>query len=72
METSSTGLITGWAIKKALRLASIIIGLFIAALAYLEYQRIINVDWNKIETASQNGLAWVTDAITHISIRQIQ
>jgi len=38
------GLITGYAIKKVKKLAAVIIGLFFAALAYLEYQRILNVD----------------------------
>ena len=61
------GLITGWAIKKIMRLAAVIIGLFIAALAYLEYHRIVNVDWNRIEIASQNGLVWISNIITHIS-----
>ena len=61
------GLITGWAIKKVLKLAAIIIGLFIAALAYLEYHRIVNVDWDRIQIASQNGLAWISNTITHIS-----
>jgi len=32
------GLITGYAIKKVIKLAAIIVDLFIAALAYLEYQ----------------------------------
>jgi uncharacterized membrane protein (Fun14 family) len=35
--------------------AAIIVGLFIAALAYLERQRILNVDWHKVH------------ALTHIS-----
>jgi uncharacterized membrane protein (Fun14 family) len=48
-------------------LAAVIIGLFIAAIAYLEYQRIVNVDWNRIQVLSQGGITWVTDAITHIS-----
>jgi uncharacterized membrane protein (Fun14 family) len=39
------GFITGYAIKKVIKLSAVIIGLFIAALAYLEYQRILNVDW---------------------------
>jgi uncharacterized membrane protein (Fun14 family) len=39
------GFITGYAIKKVIKLAAVIVGLFIAALAYLEYQRILNVDW---------------------------
>jgi uncharacterized membrane protein (Fun14 family) len=48
-------------------LAAIVIGLFVAALAYLEYQRILNVDWNRIQVVSQNGISWITDAIAHIS-----
>jgi uncharacterized membrane protein (Fun14 family) len=61
------GLITGYAIKKVINLATVIVGLFIAALAYLEYQRIINVDWHKVQVISQNGIDWVADALTHIS-----
>jgi uncharacterized membrane protein (Fun14 family) len=60
-------LITGYAIKKVIKLAAVIVGLFIAALAYLEYQRILSVDWHKVQAISQNGIAWVSDAITHIS-----
>jgi len=49
------GFITGYAIKKIIKLA-VIVGLFIAALAYLEYQRILNVDWHKVQAISQNGI----------------
>jgi uncharacterized membrane protein (Fun14 family) len=31
------GFITGYAIKKVIKLAAVIVGLFIAALAYLQY-----------------------------------
>ena len=48
-------------------LAAVIVGLFIAALAYLVYQRILNVDWHKVQTISQNGIDWVADALTHVS-----
>jgi uncharacterized membrane protein (Fun14 family) len=61
------GFIAGYAVKKVLKLVAIIIGLFIAALAYLEYQRILSVDWNRIQVVLQNGIIWVTDAISHIS-----
>jgi uncharacterized membrane protein (Fun14 family) len=61
------GLITGYAIKKVIKLAAAIVGLFVAALVYLEYQRILNVDWHKVETVSQNGIDWVADALTHVS-----
>jgi uncharacterized membrane protein (Fun14 family) len=61
------GFITGYAIKKVIKLAAVIVGLFIAALAYSEYQRILNVDWHKVQAVSQNGIDWVADAITHVS-----
>jgi uncharacterized membrane protein (Fun14 family) len=61
------GFITGYAIKKVIKLAAVIIGLFIAGLAYLQYQRILNVDWYKVQAISQNGIDWFADAITHIS-----
>jgi uncharacterized membrane protein (Fun14 family) len=61
------GLITGYAIKKVIKLAAIIIGLFVAALAYLEYQRILSVDWTRIQAVLQNGFIWVANAIMHIS-----
>ena len=49
------GFISGYALKKVLKLAAIIIGLLVAALAYLEYQRILNVDWTRIQVVSQDG-----------------
>jgi uncharacterized membrane protein (Fun14 family) len=61
------GFITAYAIKKVIKLAAVIVGLFIAALAYLEYQRICNVDWHKVQAISQNGIDWVADALTHVS-----
>lgn len=61
------GFITGYAIKKVIKLAAVIVGLFIATLAYLQYQRILNVDWYKVQAVSQNGIDWVADAMTHVS-----
>ena len=61
------GMLVGYAIKKVIRFAVVILGLFIAVLAYLEYQRIINVDWVRVQSVSQSGIAWAADVITHIS-----
>jgi len=58
---------TGYAIKKVIKLAAVKVGLFIAALAYLEYQRILNVDWHKVQAVSQNGIDCVADALTHVT-----
>ena len=59
------GLLAGYAIKKILKIAAVILGLFIAALTYL--QRIIDVNWPKIQAVSQNGITWVANAIIHRS-----
>jgi uncharacterized membrane protein (Fun14 family) len=61
------GLLAGYAIKKVVKIVAVIIGLFVAALAYLEYQRIIQVDWTSIQALSQSGITWLTYAVTHIS-----
>src|SRR5262249_35595030 len=61
------GMLAGYAIKKVIRFAAVILGLFIAALAYLEYQKIINVDWARIQSVSQSRMVWAADVITHIS-----
>ena len=50
-----------------IKLAAVIVGLFIAALAYLQYQRILNVDWERVQAFSQNGITWLSNALVHIS-----
>ena len=61
------GFITGYAIKKVIKLAAVIVGLFIAALVYLQYQRILNVDWERVQAFSQNGITWLSNALAHVS-----
>jgi uncharacterized membrane protein (Fun14 family) len=61
------GLLAGYAIKKIIKISAVIVGLFIAALAYMQYQRIIDLNWVKIQTASENVLTWVANIIIHIS-----
>jgi uncharacterized membrane protein (Fun14 family) len=43
------GLLFGYAIKKVVKLIAIIVGLFIAGLAYLQYHQIASFNWDKIE-----------------------
>jgi uncharacterized membrane protein (Fun14 family) len=61
------GFITGYAIKKVIKLAAVIVGLFIATLAYLQYQRILNFEWERVQAFSQNAITWVVNALTHIT-----
>jgi uncharacterized membrane protein (Fun14 family) len=48
------GFCVGWAIKKIMKLAFIILGLFILVLGYLEYQRWISVTWHVVENQTQS------------------
>jgi uncharacterized membrane protein (Fun14 family) len=43
------GLFFGYALKKIVKLIAVIVGLFIAGLAYLQYHQIASFNWDKIE-----------------------
>jgi uncharacterized membrane protein (Fun14 family) len=61
------GLLLGYAIKKVVKLIAVIAGLFIAGLAYLQYQQAASFDWNRIEAMAGAALGNVT---AHISTNQ--
>jgi uncharacterized membrane protein (Fun14 family) len=61
------GALAGYALKKVIKIVAVIVGLFIAALAYLEYQRIIRVDWETLQTVSQNAITTSANTLTHLS-----
>jgi uncharacterized membrane protein (Fun14 family) len=54
------GLLFGYAIKKVVKLIAVIAGLFIAGLAYLQYQHIASFDWNRIEAMAGNVTAHIS------------
>ena len=43
------GVLIGYALKKIVKIVAIVVGLFFAGLAYLQYQQIVNIDWNKLQ-----------------------
>ena len=47
--TIGGGFLIGYAVKKVVKLVAVVVGLFIAGLAYLQYQQLFFFDWNKIE-----------------------
>jgi uncharacterized membrane protein (Fun14 family) len=61
------GLLLGYAIKKVVKVIAVIGGLFIAGLAFLQYQQIASVDWNRIEVLVGAALGNVS---AHISNNQ--
>jgi uncharacterized membrane protein (Fun14 family) len=44
------GILLGYALKKVVKLIAIVVGLFLAGLAYLQYQQIASVNWSKVDT----------------------
>jgi uncharacterized membrane protein (Fun14 family) len=59
------GLLLGYAIKKVVKLIAVIAGLFIAGLAYLQYQQIASFDWNRIEVLAGTALGNITSQISN-------
>ena len=49
------GLLIGYAIKKIIKIVAVIVGLFLAGLAYLQYHQIANINWNKLQTISEGA-----------------
>ena len=59
------GILIGYALKKVVKLVAIVVGLFSAGLAYLQYQQTVNIDWNKLQPVLQNA-AFVLNVTKYI------
>jgi uncharacterized membrane protein (Fun14 family) len=53
-------------LKKVIKLLAVIVGLFLAGLAYLQYHQIANINWNKLQTVSEGAIATLSNAIMQI------
>jgi uncharacterized membrane protein (Fun14 family) len=56
----------GYALKKVIKVAAVIFGLFLAGLAYLQYHQITNINWNKLQTVSEGAITTLSNLITQI------
>jgi len=62
------GALVGFALKKVLKILAIVVGLFFAGLAYLQYQQVaFNINWDKLQATSQNAVTSLANATTQIS-----
>jgi uncharacterized membrane protein (Fun14 family) len=52
--------VAGYVIKKVMKIAAIIIGLFVVGLSYLSYKGWIDVKWVEMENATKTTLTNVT------------
>jgi uncharacterized membrane protein (Fun14 family) len=48
------GILVRYALKKVIKIVVIIVGLFLAGLAYLQYYQIANINWNKVQAVSEH------------------
>jgi uncharacterized membrane protein (Fun14 family) len=59
------GAVAGYAIKKVMKIAAVVIGLFVAALAYLSYKGLIDVKWVAMENATRSALTNASGLVVH-------
>ncbi len=59
------GIAVGCAIKKVMKIAAVVVGLFVAALAYLSYKGLIDVKWVAMENATRSALTNASGQIVH-------
>jgi uncharacterized membrane protein (Fun14 family) len=59
-------LFIGYALKKIAKLAAVVIGLFFTGIAYLQYQQILSINWNKFQSVSQNAVTTLANATMQI------
>src|SRR5919107_6399241 len=56
----------GYALKKVIKILAVIVGLFLAGLAYLQSNQIDNMNWNKLQSVSEAAITTLSNAIIHI------
>jgi uncharacterized membrane protein (Fun14 family) len=59
------GAVAGYAIKKVMKIAAVVIGLFVAALVYLSYRGWVDVKWVEMEDASRSTLTNASEQVVH-------
>ena len=60
------GILIGYALKKIIKIVAIITGFFLAALAYLQFQQIANINWDKLQAISEDFLTTLANATQQI------
>ena len=60
------GAVTGYAIKKIMKIAAVVIGLFVAGLAYLSYRGWVDVKWAAMEDASRSTLTNASEQVVSV------
>ena len=59
------GAIAGYAIKKVIKIAAVVIGLFVVGLTYLSYRGWVDVKWVAMEDASRSILTNASEQVVN-------
>jgi uncharacterized membrane protein (Fun14 family) len=59
-----TGVLVGYAFKKVIKIAAVILGLFLTALAYLQYHEIVTINWDKLQHLSEDAAITLSNIVT--------
>jgi uncharacterized membrane protein (Fun14 family) len=59
------GAVAGYAIKKVMKIAAIVLGLFVAGLAYLSYKGLIDVKWVTLENVTRRAFTNASGQVVH-------
>jgi uncharacterized membrane protein (Fun14 family) len=62
------GVLIGYALKKVVKLVAIVVGLFFAGLAYLQYQQVAVINWGKLQSVSEGAVTMLANATTQIPV----
>jgi uncharacterized membrane protein (Fun14 family) len=59
------GTAAGFAIKKVMKIAAVVVGLFVTAIAYLSYKGLIDVKWVAMENVTRSALTNASGQVVH-------
>ena len=65
------GILLGYALKKVVKLIAVVVGLFLAGLAYLQYQQLASLNWDKIEGTISTIANTTTGAFNNYNIEAL-
>jgi uncharacterized membrane protein (Fun14 family) len=60
------GVLIGYALKKVIKIVAVIVGIFLAGLAYLQYQQITSINWNKLQQLSEGAITTLSNVLIQI------
>jgi uncharacterized membrane protein (Fun14 family) len=60
------GILIGYALKKVIKIVAVLVELFLAGLAYLQYHQIANINWNKLQQVSEGAITAISNLTMQI------